>query len=378
MTTSQTRRLNDIALTLLICFSLKIATTSFAEEINQVAAPAKGGSFWLLSHNASGKQYPPYPFDPYQGRLPVYEMKGFPGKFFIADSLEDQLAMKSKRHNEAMLKQAESEFSGFSMASMQGEGAASMMTLFTNEAESLFIDTTGSISNGILPSWRDVRTSPAPDGMALGILIQTNYPFEITRVEAEVVFDGEEHLAVTEFEAGFFRNTNQFQFGMYIEPEFIASDVRGALSKSLSDLGNGRWLLSVEIPTYAWGTNRLLTIRTVPDSHGAMAKMSFVTSTVVIPGVTAYSSDNTTTNMTQVSLPKMKIWRRMLSSTRSVSYDQYLTDLNLKWLPGYQIGTTTNLNEAWDWRTDELQNWRAIVDTRAGSQFFITRPDPTQ
>jgi len=214
--------------------------------------------------------------------------------------------------------------------------------------------------------------------MALGILIQTNCPFELTKIEAEVLFENSESLSDTEFEVGFFRGTNQFQYGMFVDPEYVMSDVQGTLSKTLTDLGGGRWLLSVDLSSYGWGTNRIVTIRTVPNSDGTMAKMSLIACADSIPGITAYSSDNTTTNMVQAALPKMRVWRRMVSTTRSVSYETLFTDLELTMLPGYQLGSSTNLLSPWTWTTDEFHNWSATVDTREGTGFFLMRPDPTE
>lgn len=214
--------------------------------------------------------------------------------------------------------------------------------------------------------------------MALGIFISTNYPFELTRIEAEATFENPEALPDTEFEVGFFRGTNQFQYGMYLDPEYTVSDVAGTLSKTLTDLGGGRWLLSMELPTYAWGTNRVLTIRTVPNSNGEMAKMSLIASSETVPGITAYASDNTATNMAQVALPKMRVWRRELSAVRSVAYETFMPDFEITTLPGYQLGRSTNLAMPFEWRTDDLRIWKSIVDTREGMGFFLMRPDPTE
>jgi hypothetical protein len=55
-----------------------------------------------------------------------------------------------------------------------------------------------------------------------------------------------------------------------------------------------------------------------------------------------------------------------------------VTDLQLTALPGYQLGSSTNLLDPWSWETDELHNWNALIDTREGMGFFVMRPDPTQ
>jgi len=260
---------------------------------------------------------------------------------------------------------------------------ANVSGLITNSPASLLFDTLSSASNTVLPSWRDVRTSPAPTGMALGLLIATNCPFTITQISAIVVLDDPGSLTNTEFEVGFFRNTNDFALGMYEDPEYVAGDVFGDLSKTLTDLGDGTWLLNVQVPTYGWGTNRVLTIRTVPVSDGTMTHLSFVACGDAIPGVTAYASDNTTTNMVQVALPKMQVWRSMIAPMQSPyfappPFETVGMDIDVIYLPGYQLGISTNLNEPMDWETDPLHVWTTTVDSSQGMQFFITRPDPTE
>jgi len=241
--------------------------------------------------------------------------------------------------------------------------------------ETPLFDTTGAGGGAFLPSWRDTRTSPVPDGTALGIVIATNTPFEITRIDAEVVFDTPLVLTDTEIEVGFFRGTNELQFGMFLEPEFKASDVEETLTKTLTDLGNGHWTLSVQVPTYAWGAARVLTIRTVPNGEGAMSHMSLVASGATVPGVTAYSSDNTTSNMVQVALPKMAVWRRMLDTTREVNYRLAGTDFEVNFVPGYEMGVTTNMPALFDWQADTLQAGQAVFDSRESMRFFLLRPD---
>jgi hypothetical protein len=255
--------------------------------------------------------------------------------------------------------------------------------LFTNSPPTLLFDTTGSVSNTVLPSWRDVRTSPAPTGMALGILIATNCPFTVTQISAEVILDDPSSLANTDFEVGFFRNTNDFALGMYEDPEYAASEWAGTLSMTLTNLADGNWLLTVQLPTYGWGTNRLVTIRTVPLTDGAMTHLSLIGCGDAVPGVTAYASDNTTTNMVQVEVPKMQVWRSMIAPMQAPYFapppgETVGMDMDVIYLPGYQLGSSTNLNEPMDWETDLTREWSTTVDSSQGTQFFITRPDPTQ
>ena len=131
---------------------------------------------------------------------------------------------------------------------------------------------------------------------------------------------------------------------------------------TLTNLADGNWLLSVQLPTYGWGTNRLLTIRTVPLTDGTMTHLSFVGCGDVVPGVTAYASDNTTTNLVQVELPKIQVWRSMIAPMQAPYFapppgETVGMDMDVIYLPGYQLGSSTNLNEPMEWETDMTCIW---------------------
>jgi hypothetical protein len=146
---------------LLTCgFLLLSASPSPSQQLLQVPKLPKLGTFWLLSLQGEKTKSPPHPFDPYCGTLPIYEMKGFPGQYVVADNSEDYQHLRASRESSALAMNA--------LESGNGEEAYSSM-LFTNAPETLLFDTMGSSSNGVLPSWRDVRASPVPDGAALGI-----------------------------------------------------------------------------------------------------------------------------------------------------------------------------------------------------------------
>lgn len=72
-----------------------------ANDLSLVAAPPQGGTFYLLSAMTDEGGGPPWPFDPYEGLLPVYAVAGRPGSFLVADSAEDyalyQAVMRGKR-----------------------------------------------------------------------------------------------------------------------------------------------------------------------------------------------------------------------------------------------------------------------------------------
>ncbi len=66
-----------------------------------VVAPPLVGTFYLLSFELDGQRSPPYPFDPYDGTLPVYQLKGFPNSYLVADSPEDYLNLRRRKAMQA-------------------------------------------------------------------------------------------------------------------------------------------------------------------------------------------------------------------------------------------------------------------------------------
>jgi hypothetical protein len=114
-----------------------------------------------------------------------------------------------------------------------------------------------------------------------------------------------------------------------------------------------------------------------------MTHLSFLGCGDAVPGVTAYTTDNTTTNLVQVELPKMQVWRSMIAPMQSPYFAPAPNEtvgmgMDVIYLPGYQLGSSTNLNEPMDWETDITRVWSTTVDSSQGTQFFLTRPDPTQ
>ncbi len=76
---------------------LGLALPSPSQELKQVAKPPQFGTFWLLSFELDNRPSPPYPFDPYGGTLPIYEMKGFPGQYVVADTPEDYQQLRNEK-----------------------------------------------------------------------------------------------------------------------------------------------------------------------------------------------------------------------------------------------------------------------------------------
>lgn len=72
-----------------------------AQELDLVVAPPLVGTYYLLSFELEGKRSPPYPFDPYEGTLPVYQLKGFPNSYLVADSPEDYLNLRRRKAMQA-------------------------------------------------------------------------------------------------------------------------------------------------------------------------------------------------------------------------------------------------------------------------------------
>ncbi len=76
---------------------LILAWRAHAQEPKQVVEPPLVGTYYLLSFELEGKKSPPYPFDPYEGTLPVYQLKVFPNSYLVADSPEDYLNLRWRK-----------------------------------------------------------------------------------------------------------------------------------------------------------------------------------------------------------------------------------------------------------------------------------------
>lgn len=83
-------------------FTAILAGCSFAfaatsQELQQVTDAPQFGTFYLLSFQLDGMQSPPYPFDPYGGALPIYQVQGFPNSYLVADSPDDYSALRAQK-----------------------------------------------------------------------------------------------------------------------------------------------------------------------------------------------------------------------------------------------------------------------------------------
>lgn len=99
------RALTAFAVLLCGCIGLILFWRAQAQQLQPVFDPPLIGTFYLLSGQESGLGSPPYPFDPYGGSLPVYQVEGFSNSYLVADSLEDYLALRAQKEMLAALNQ---------------------------------------------------------------------------------------------------------------------------------------------------------------------------------------------------------------------------------------------------------------------------------
>ena len=246
--------------------------------------------------------------------------------------------------------------------------------------EELLIDSiSGATTNG-WTSWRDARSNP-PGGGVAGVLLSTNAPFELTRIEILVRLDGAEYLPNTTVEAVVFRGTNQLAHGLLEEPTFECGAVLDGFVTNvvtISPYGGDLWIASFALSPYGWGTNRVLSVRSTPFFDGEFAKLSVVRSSNSASGATAFIGDGLGNLSVQSGLPAMRVWRRMVRPEAPLPYEQFYTDLEFKIRPGYELGSATNLNGPWEWTSVISKIGRVSADTKtAQSAFFKTRPDAT-
>lgn len=83
------------------CVALASVCGAQAQELSQVFDAPQTGTFFLLSAQTEEGTSAPYPFDPYGGTIPIYQVAGFGGAYLVADSAEDyalyQTVMRERR-----------------------------------------------------------------------------------------------------------------------------------------------------------------------------------------------------------------------------------------------------------------------------------------
>ena len=244
--------------------------------------------------------------------------------------------------------------------------------------EELLFDSISGATTNSWKSWRDARTNPPAGGVA-GVLISTNAPFELTRLEILVRLVGAEYLANTTVEAVVFRGTNQIAYGLLEEPTFECGAVLDGFVTNvvtISPYSGDLWIASFALSPYGWGTNRVLSVRSSPYFDGEFAKLSVVSSSNTASGATTYTSDGLGSLSVQSGLPAMRVWRRMVRPEAPLPYEQFYTELEFKIRPGYELGSATNLQGPWEWTSNISKINRVSADTTtAHSGYFKTRPD---
>jgi hypothetical protein len=245
--------------------------------------------------------------------------------------------------------------------------------------EELILDTTGLVTANSTPGWRDSRGYGYPTGGAVGLFVATNAPFVITRLDALVNLQQIHALANTAFELAVYRGTNSFRGGMLEDPDFcVQFTAEDTDSLQMTNLTGSRWLLSFTLPPYAWGTNRVLSIRTQPLYDGDFTTMDLALSSVTgTPGVRAFVPTLTVdTNLVLLptNLPAVRFWRQTIASRGQVGYTRYGNEMELTYAPGFTLGSSTNL-VTWDWTSNPGSLGVAFANTSEGNGFFQSKPD---
>lgn len=66
------------------------------ENLQLVTNAPANGTFYLLSAELA-QPLPPYPYDPYEGVMQIFQLDSFPGSFLVADTPEDYVSLRSQR-----------------------------------------------------------------------------------------------------------------------------------------------------------------------------------------------------------------------------------------------------------------------------------------
>jgi hypothetical protein len=111
-----------------------------AQELREVFDQPLFGTFYLLSLELNGGHSPPYPFDPYEGSIPFYQIKGFPDNYLVADTPETYQALRAKKMAEV--------YGGMSMMSDGIEGSSLRYNSLAYGSNDLWLKVI-SVTNGV-------------------------------------------------------------------------------------------------------------------------------------------------------------------------------------------------------------------------------------
>lgn len=244
--------------------------------------------------------------------------------------------------------------------------------------EALLFDTiTGNTSTNSWNSFRDPQVSP-PLGGLVGVEINTNCPFELSRIEFLAKFDDPLIISNTSITAAFYRGTNEFSKSMLLEPAYQSGGTSADNpSVTVTPYDTDRWLVSIQLGRFGWGRSRIVSLRSMPEMDPFFSKMSLVTSATEVPGVVTYQADTGLSLARLAGTPAMRVWRRMVPAELTAPYSQItLDELELNVPAGYQLGLATNLSGPWEWQSGEEQIRKLAVSTTVSpSGFFKTRVD---
>jgi hypothetical protein len=144
------RTWTNIASLLAVCgVTAAVAWRVTAQELRQVANPPSFGTFYLLTQETSAIDSPPYPFDPYGGLLPVYQIAGFPNSYLVADSPEDYSVMQSATRASLAMSSMGADGPQMSQRVFGTNDLWLEITSWTNSTANLTIHPPWNVTNGV-------------------------------------------------------------------------------------------------------------------------------------------------------------------------------------------------------------------------------------
>jgi len=169
------RTLRARGLTILLVFSLGLLSAWHvtAQDLQEVLDPPSLGTFYLMSLESDDRPSPPYPFDPYEGALPVYAVAGFNGVYLVADSPEDYQVLQLKLAAERAESMSLMEGMGFS--SLEGGFEFGLLSYGSND---LWLEIVG-VTNGAASF-----TIHTPDTAAYDLFGTTNLCADVPGLNA--------------------------------------------------------------------------------------------------------------------------------------------------------------------------------------------------
>ena len=251
-------------------------------------------------------------------------------------------------------------------------------------SETLFLDTISNTPSAqALPSWIlwDVGNGTGAgftQGTVCGAEIAIPAPLLVTKAEFLVLITNAADIGNTEFQVAVFRNTNEFTWSMEQEPLFYTELTASSPELSMQSLGGNQWVIGVtNMSPFVWGTNRVISLRTVPvDLTQPFCQLQWVIKSAGMPGVNGYTVGQDGIFTSQVGAPALRLWIKPIYEVR-INLQQFdAFSLQLSFVLGVLLGQSlAGPQGPWDWQSTDQSGCCFFDKFQSPQGFFKVLPD---